>query len=71
MKTEIFKVQRPLAGEPLMLFYNQDRSTEFQFPSNQCPNLLKLMRYKSKIYVEASFVDGFFEVYGFVEDQEW
>ncbi len=71
VKAEIFKVQKPLAGAPLMLIYNQSRSITFQFPKNKCGSILQLMRGRPKIYVEAAVINGIFEIDGVVEDQEW
>ena len=70
MTTEIFKIQRPLAGDMCqVLVYNKDRSIESQVPMTT--DLQKLFGSRAKIYHMAKVEGGELILGEPVEPQEW
>ncbi len=70
VKTEIFKVQRPLNGSGLILIYNKSRSVFSQIGITQ--ELAKFMGTSYKIYVEG-YIDsqGMLQITQKVNQQRW
>ncbi|QIN95279.1 hypothetical protein DLP3_116 [Stenotrophomonas phage vB_SmaS_DLP_3] len=77
-RQQIFKIQVPVAGAPLALIYNKDRSICFQLPLNEEARK-ELNRFfkkdEYKIYVEGRLkgpaMDAGFEILKRMPEQAW
>lgn len=65
----IVKVQRPVAGDPSALIYNEDRSIFHQCPVEDVADLFD--EGELKVYFDADLVDDQLVFLERVKDQSW